>query len=867
MSNSKVEVLWSPTEDNTFITCGSAINLYQVDGPNSPHYSKHPESSLKVADQKYAVHCATNSEIHYIKCAAWYPKPEPKNLLAVGQANGRVVLTSFGDPGDDELIGKEFVPRHTRHCNYLAWNPEESHFLAEGLEKFRNDPCVVIWDVNANHSLTESSERSRYSSSEHGSISRPYAEIGPGDFTSSFAWYDGRTFFAGMLGRYIRLYDLRDPTKNRMNTQHRTVFGICVDVHNNSRLASFGENQVAVWDIKKFDRPVFTLQEAKPVSKISWCLTRSGVLTVLCKESPSLRLYDIRHAMMGTDDIEPVIIDRSVQPCGDLVVSSFAWHPKDENRLLAAAGPTEINDVTVFERIPMAWSPNSSLTWANGRRTMNCMEEGQLNTQDIATRMRHRALNQYGMQIEDMNTNAEVVKEEKHLQGLWKWIISVRQPQLQRSGAGQAKRGEVYNMGVKQLVKFYFEQTHPMVSEPDFVSWQTAEGVKFSTKQQFRSVERSLALTLCGWAPDTSAEFNMYLNTLVDSGQEEKAAAIAIFFLKMKKALDILSTSAANTTDNGNVNLNAVAMALAGYNEHNNPLWRQICSSQRSQLSSPYLRAVFAFLASDSALYEDVLNEEGMSVEDRVAFALTYLPDTQLKTYINSLCEDLVAKGDLDGMLLTGLSSEGIDLLENYVDRTSDVQTAAVVAVFSGTAQSIKDERVNSWIYSYRMLLNQWGLWHQRAQFDIVSQKCEPGVPHPPQVYINCNFCGKSITSGRAGYRITERFMQFNPFASRSPQQQRQKVSCCPSCRKALPRCAVCLGTLGTASTCGATGTEQPAIKSGQSNMTSFQEWFSWCQTCRHGGHAAHIIQWFRDHGECPVTGCLCKCMTIDSTD
>ena len=45
MSGSKVEVLWSPTEDNTFITCGSAINLYQVDGPGNPHFSKHPESS------------------------------------------------------------------------------------------------------------------------------------------------------------------------------------------------------------------------------------------------------------------------------------------------------------------------------------------------------------------------------------------------------------------------------------------------------------------------------------------------------------------------------------------------------------------------------------------------------------------------------------------------------------------------------------------------------------------------------------------------------------------------------------------------------------------------------------------------------
>ena len=55
------------------------------------------------------------------------------------------------------------------------------------------------------------------------------------------------------------------------------------------------------------------------------------------------------------------------------------------------------------------------------------------------------------------------------------------------------------------------------------------------------------------------------------------------------------------------MNLNAVAMALAGYNEHTNHLWRQTCGAQRRQLSSPYLRAIFAFLASDSEYYEDVL--------------------------------------------------------------------------------------------------------------------------------------------------------------------------------------------------------------------------------------------------------------------
>jgi len=43
-----------------------------------------------------------------------------------------------------------------------------------------------------------------------------------------------------------------------------------------------------------------------------------------------------------------------------------------------------------------------------------------------------------------------------------------------------------------------------------------------------------------------------------------------------------------------------------------------------------------------------------------------------------------------------------------------------------------------------------------------------------------------------------------------------------------------------------------------------FKDWFTWCQTCRHGGHADHIDDWFKNHAECPVTSCKCKCMSLD---
>ena len=57
----------------------------------------------------------------------------------------------------------------------------------------------------------------------------------------------------------------------------------------------------------------------------------------------------------------------------------------------------------------------------------------------------------------------------------------------------------------------------------------------------------------------------------------------------------------------GKPNLQAVAMALSGFTEDRNALWRRTCGTLRYQLENPYLRAIFAFAACDDDNYDDVL--------------------------------------------------------------------------------------------------------------------------------------------------------------------------------------------------------------------------------------------------------------------
>jgi WD repeat-containing protein mio len=64
---------------------------------------------------------------------------------------------------------------------------------------------------------------------------------------------------------------------------------------------------------------------------------------------------------------------------------------------------------------------------------------------------------------------------------------------------------------------------------------------------------------------------------------------------------------------------------------------------------------------------------------------------------------------------MLGLSDDGINLLQRYVDKTGDVQTAAVVAVHCvPESAQLSNAQITSWIVAYQDLLDMWRLWNQR---------------------------------------------------------------------------------------------------------------------------------------------------------
>jgi hypothetical protein len=68
-----------------------------------------------------------------------------------------------------------------------------------------------------------------------------------------------------------------------------------------------------------------------------------------------------------------------------------------------------------------------------------------------------------------------------------------------------------------------------------------------------------------------------------------------------------------------------------------------------------------------------------------------------MTAYLNRTVESLVQEGNVEGIIVTGLTLRGVDLLEKALDRYGDVQTASLVMSFI-VPKRFKDNRVENWV-------------------------------------------------------------------------------------------------------------------------------------------------------------------------
>ena len=136
--------------------------------------------------------------------------------------------------------------------------------------------------------------------------------------------------------------------------------------------------------------------------------------------------------------------------------------------------------------------------------------------------------------------------------------------------------------------------------------------------------------------------------------------------------------------------------------------------------------------------YGCIVGDENLSLEDRVSFACTFLDDSQTAEWLRGVRDDCTMRGDLGGLVVTGLAGDGLDLLQQYLDRHDDLQTVALLvgrnvidnaaleaaasppnAPGASRSTSLARSREWQWLWEYRNLLNKMQLFLGRASLDV----------------------------------------------------------------------------------------------------------------------------------------------------
>lgn len=512
----------------------------------------------------------------------------------------------------------------------------------------------------------------------------------------------------------------------------------------------------------------------------------------------------------------------------------------------------------------------------------------------------------------DCGTNIKVAAQDRWLQGFWSWVERAR---------AKAQSGELVYDGVDlnylgvhaiwmddlgrndrtRKLSSFTQKTIDLSSVTKGLAAKLQIPAGKGCDTNFPA-HRQLCLHTCGLAVSVE-ELETVVKRLVSEGQHTKAAALAVFSDEPKLAYHALRNK------NSNQAHKMLAMAIAGAARGaQDDDWEETCASLAEELTDPYARAILALVRKGE--WDAVIEETSLPLKYRVGVALRWLSDRSLTAYIGKVTREAIRHGDIEGIVLTGLSHLSLDLFQNYIRKFHDLQTAVLALSF--TVPRYVDEehyvrRFESWRATYREQLNAWGLKTERVRFDIQSRKLAVTYdgqrlipPAKDQISLVCNYCsrstsrgdhGESRPDGSHGAAVGTTTADTTHLTERNrldvPDMDAAAVgTVCPKCRKHLPRCSICLMWLGmpdpsyirnatnmaaSISTIGTTHnhnrnllatTTQRQLDNGTTvdrqdllgNMITF------CASCGHGYHADHASEWFAKHRVCPVADCACVC-------
>ncbi|KAL2752533.1 hypothetical protein ACRALDRAFT_1077766 [Sodiomyces alcalophilus JCM 7366] len=464
----------------------------------------------------------------------------------------------------------------------------------------------------------------------------------------------------------------------------------------------------------------------------------------------------------------------------------------------------------------------------------------------------------------DPVTNRNVVSDDLWLRYLWDWVAGAEA--AAEDGGMKLSPLDLSYMGVatiwaNDLGRNPRTRLPEGVQSPEAIIWEKCIGSickkrrlpKYQGVQTKRPFHRQLCLDICTWGDATRHEPD---ESEPETGKAYPAArhtmetARALFRGDVDAAVQILKKASAAHPE-----LLFVSLALQLIGRGNRRLAKEQLDFDEAVASKtdPYLRAISSLIATGD--WAAIANQASLPLSDRAYVAVRNMDDERLTQWLQEQVSVAVKMGDIEGIVLTGITDQMVDILANYVGKSNDVQTATLVMSLCAP-HYIDDYRCVAWRNAYRAYLQRHKAFFLRTKFEVESTKRSKRdgrltiKPPSRQIALRCVYCDAettlpSHTGSTPGHLPDTR----NPLMVTGINAG---VSC-PNCGRHLPRCAVCLEVVGIPRS----DRPQEAANMDTRMAARFP---TFCLKCEHVLHLDHARQWFARHVECPVPECRCQC-------
>ncbi|CZS93530.1 uncharacterized protein RCO7_10584 [Rhynchosporium graminicola] len=482
--------------------------------------------------------------------------------------------------------------------------------------------------------------------------------------------------------------------------------------------------------------------------------------------------------------------------------------------------------------------------------------------------MLHRAVQGY---LFEPKANRDVVVDDPWLQDVWEWIAGAEEA-TQDDGMVSMPLDLSY-MGVYTIwMNLLGENSQSRLIDstlfPDSSQWERlisainnrAGRPNFEGVQTSKPHHRQLCLAICGLLK-SSEQLEEDLIELEKAGKYTTAAAWALFEGVPERAVQILK--------NGGNELLFIAMALDIKLKNNASLdlydteWSKALESHPQMGADPYLRAIYGYITTGN--WRAIADARSLPLRDRTCVALRNFSDEKLTEWLTKEMEEAIRTGDIEGIVLAGITDNMVDIFAKYIEKFMDYQTPILVMSFC-YPRYINDIRCDAWRKAYKDFLQRHKKYILRVKFEQQStiksrlRDDTPVIKPPPrQITIRCLNCDANTANDLENSGATANSplnlsssttkININPLTSFGTNAGLS----CPRCGCHLPRCAVCMEIVGLPRS------DRPEMST-DDRMKRMANFPTFCLRCKHVQHMDHSIAWFQRHNECPVPECQCAC-------